>query len=69
MRRIERTTAFLRDFKRERKGQYRRNLDSIVSGVVSLLIADLSLAEKSRDHSLGATGGTIANAISNPICF
>ena len=52
MRRIERTTAFLRDFKREGKGQYRRDLDSIVSGVVSLLVEDTPLAEKSRDHAL-----------------
>ena len=53
MRRIELTTAFRRDFKREKKGQYRRDLDSLVSGVVSFLIEDSVLPEKNRDHGLG----------------
>jgi mRNA interferase YafQ len=52
MRRIERTTAFQRDFKREKKGQYRRDLDSLVSGVVSLLVEDTPLPEKNHDHGL-----------------
>ena len=50
MRRIERTTAFQRDLKREKGGQYRRDLDSFVSEVVSLLVEDAPLPEKSRDH-------------------
>ena len=37
MRRIERTTAFRRDFKREKKGPYRSDLDSLVSKLLSLL--------------------------------
>ena len=45
--------AFRRDFKREKKGQYRRDLDSVVSGVVSLLIEDAPLAENNHDHALG----------------
>jgi mRNA interferase YafQ len=53
MRRIERTTAFQRDFKREKKGRYRRDLDSLVSEVVSLLVEDARLPEKNRDHGLG----------------
>jgi mRNA interferase YafQ len=53
MRKIESTTAFQRDFKREKKGLYRRDLDSLVSGVVSLLVEDARLPEKNRDHSLG----------------
>jgi mRNA interferase YafQ len=52
MRRIERTNAFRRDFKREKKGQYRRDLDSLVSDVVSLLVEDGPLPEKHRDHLL-----------------
>jgi len=32
---------------------YRRDLDSLVSGVVSLLVEDARLPEKNRDHSLG----------------
>jgi mRNA interferase YafQ len=54
MRRIERTTAFLRDFKRESKGQYRRELDPLVRQVVSLLVEDVPLPEKNRDHGLGS---------------
>lgn len=37
MRRIERTNAFRRDFKREKRGQHRRELDAVVVVVVSLL--------------------------------
>jgi mRNA interferase YafQ len=57
MRTIEETTAFRRDFKREKKGQYRRDLDSVLSGVVSLLIEDAALPERSRDHGLGGEWG------------
>jgi mRNA interferase YafQ len=52
MRRIEYTGAFRRDFKREKKGQHRRELDSLVSGMVSLLAEDQGLPEKNRDHRL-----------------
>jgi mRNA interferase YafQ len=55
MRRIERTTAFRRDFKREKKGPYRSDLDSLVSEVVSLLIQDIPLSVKNRDHGLAGT--------------
>jgi len=53
MRRIERTTAFLRDYKGESKGQFRRDLDPLVRQVVSLLVEDAPLPEKNRDHGLG----------------
>jgi mRNA interferase YafQ len=53
MRRIERTNAFRRDFEREKKGQYQRDLDSLVSDVVSLLVEDVPLPEKHRDCVLG----------------
>jgi mRNA interferase YafQ len=52
MRRIERTGAFRKDFRREKKGQHRREIDSIVSSVVSLLAEDKPLPEKNRDHAL-----------------
>ena len=52
MRRIELTTAFRRDFKREKKGQHRRHLDLLVCGIIALLIEDVSLPEKNRDHGL-----------------
>lgn len=52
MRRIERTGAFRKDFKREKRGQYRREIDSLVFDVVSLLAEDRLLPEKNRDHVL-----------------
>jgi mRNA interferase YafQ len=57
MRRIERTTAFHRDFKREKRGEHRRDIDSLVSVIVSLLAEDRSLPEKNRDHSLSGEWG------------
>jgi mRNA interferase YafQ len=53
MRRIEPTTASRRDFKREKRGKHRRDLDSLVSTVISLLAEDKPLPEKNRDHGLG----------------
>jgi mRNA interferase YafQ len=52
MRKIERTTAFRRDFKREKRGAHRPELDSILSEVVFLLAEDRSLPAKNRDHPL-----------------
>jgi mRNA interferase YafQ len=52
MRRIEYTGAFRRDFKREKKGQHRRELDSLVADVVSLLAEDQTLPTKNHDHAL-----------------
>jgi mRNA interferase YafQ len=52
MRRVEYTAAFRRDFKREKRGQYRRDIDSLVTEVVLLLAGDKSLSEKHRDHGL-----------------
>jgi len=53
MRRIERTNAFRREYKREQRGQHRRDLEALVSAVVSLLAADESLPERNHDHALG----------------
>jgi len=52
MRRIERTNAFLRDFKREKKGHYRNEVDTLVVSVISLLAGDKALPERNRDHKL-----------------
>jgi mRNA interferase YafQ len=52
MRRIELTGAFRRDFKREKRGHHRRDIDSLVSDAVSLLAEDKPLSEKNRDHNL-----------------
>lgn len=52
MRRIERTTAFRRDFKREKRASQRVDLDSLIADVVSLLAQDAPLPDKNRDHAL-----------------
>jgi mRNA interferase YafQ len=53
MRTIERTNAFKRDFKREKSGHYRRDLDTLISATISLLAEDKPLPDKNRDHALG----------------
>jgi mRNA interferase YafQ len=55
MRRIETTTAFRRDFKREKRGTHRSDLDAVVSHIVSLLAEDKPLPERLRDHSLAGS--------------
>lgn len=52
MRRIDWTSAFKRDLKREKKGQHRKTVEALVFGVVSLLANDAPLPETNRDHSL-----------------
>ena len=52
MRRIERTTAFRRDFKREKAGRHRRVLDALVMGAVTLLADDKPLPPANEDHPL-----------------
>jgi mRNA interferase YafQ len=53
MRTIERTNVFKRDFKREKLGQHKRDLDVLLSTTIVLLADDQSLPEKNRDHALG----------------
>jgi mRNA interferase YafQ len=52
MRKIEYTRAFRRDFKREKRGSYRQQIDSILSEIVAALAEDRILSEKNRDHAL-----------------
>jgi mRNA interferase YafQ len=52
MRRIERTSAFRRDFKREKRSGLGSELDSLVAEIVSLLVEDKPLPAKNRDHVL-----------------
>ena len=52
MRRIELTTAFRRDFKREKAGRHRGGLDVLVEKVVALLAEDRLLPSTNRDHPL-----------------
>ncbi len=53
MRRIERTSAFRRDYKRERSGCYRLELEAVLTLAISLLADDKPLPERNRDHALG----------------
>ena len=55
MRTIERTNQFKRDYKRESKGQHRATLNEDFIEVVKLLVNDLPMPERYRDHAL--TGG------------
>jgi len=52
MRRIERTNAFRRDFKREKRGYHRRELEALLTFAVTLLAEDKPLPERNRDHAL-----------------
>jgi mRNA interferase YafQ len=52
MRRIELTHVFRRDFKREKAGQQRFDIDALVSAIVTLLANDQPLPEEYRDHAL-----------------
>jgi mRNA interferase YafQ len=52
MRKIDRTTGFKKDYKRESKGQYRTILDDELQVVLSALVNDLPLEVRYRDHDL-----------------
>ena len=52
MRRIERTTQFKRDYKLQKKGRYRAELDSALVQIIELLIADKDLPVRCFDHPL-----------------
>jgi mRNA interferase YafQ len=52
MRRIEYTGAFRKDFKREKRGRFRHEIDLLVSAIVVLLSEDRTLPERNRDHPL-----------------
>lgn len=52
MRAIERTTAFKKDFKREKKGKHKKTLDSLLALVVTILAEDRPLPVANKDHAL-----------------
>lgn len=52
MRRIEKTTQFKRDFKREKKGKHREILETVFVEVLVTLASNHELLEKHRDHAL-----------------
>lgn len=54
MRKIERASAFKRDYKRVKAApQHRRDVDSLVLAIVTLLLRDQALPPSNRDHALG----------------
>ena len=53
MRTIERSSAFKRDYKRVKATpRHGKDVDSLVSAVVALLLADQALPANNRDHAL-----------------
>lgn len=52
MRTIKYTSAFKKDYKREKKGQHRNTVDTDLQAVLELLQHDEVLFEKYRDHAL-----------------
>lgn len=52
MRKIERSSTFKRDFKREAKGRHRNTLDDSLSPVLMALVNDQQLETRYRDHEL-----------------
>lgn len=52
MRKIEPTSTFKRDFKREAKGRHRASLDTELKSVLKMLAGDVPLPKKHHDHPL-----------------
>ena len=53
MRTIERSSAFKRDYKRAKATpRHSKDLDSVLSAVVGMLVFDQALPESNRDHPL-----------------
>jgi len=52
MRRLEPTTQFKRDYKREAKGPYRATLDTEMKAVLQALANDQALEPRLHDHAL-----------------
>jgi mRNA interferase YafQ len=52
MRRIEYTTRFKKDYRREKSGQHARVLDAKLKAVLDVLIQDEALPRNNFDHAL-----------------
>ena len=52
MRRIERTSQFRRDYKREARGQHRTSLDADLVPILVALAEDQPLERRHHDHAL-----------------
>ncbi len=53
MRTIRRTSAFKRDYCRERRGRFAGTIGGELASLVAELAADRALAPRHRDHALG----------------
>lgn len=53
VRRIERTSQFKRDYRRESKGRHGITLDRELAAVITSLLSDEPLLARYRDHALG----------------
>ncbi|EAM6462426.1 type II toxin-antitoxin system YafQ family toxin, partial [Salmonella enterica] len=49
-RKIERSTEFKKDYKREKKGQHRATVEADLIAILSLLVDDKPIPEKYVDH-------------------
>jgi mRNA interferase YafQ len=52
MRKTKYTSQFKRDYKREKRGTHRSELDNLLSEIINLLVKDSILPKSSHDHSL-----------------
>jgi len=58
MRSIERSSAFKRDFKRVKAApRHSKDVDTLLSAVLALLLVDEGLPDNNRDHSLSGDWG------------
>lgn len=53
MRQIERTRRFKRDYRRESRSRHRKDLDELLSAIITALANDDPLKIRHRDHALG----------------
>lgn len=66
MRTIRRTRAFRRDYRREKRGQYRRTLDEDLRRILELLVNDATIPEQYQDHQMRGDRGRERNCHIRP---
>ncbi len=66
MRTIRRTGAFKRDYRREKRANYRQTLDQDLERVLLLLVADEPIPERYHDHPMRGNRGLERNCHIHP---
>ncbi len=66
MRTIRRTRAFKRDYRREKRGQYRQTIDEDLRRALELLVDDEIMPERYQDHSMRGDRGRERNCHIRP---